>query len=142
MTALFLDTNVIVDFAIQRKEFYPQAQALFSLAGAGEVDSIASALSFANLAYVLRKMPIAQSRAILSKTMELVEIASLEEVDLAAAFDQASTFTDIEDDVQHATALRTIAEVIITRDTEDFTAATLPVMTPADFLAQHSPPMA
>ena len=130
MTALFLDTNVIVDFAIQRKGYYPEARTLFALAGAGEVDLVASALSFANLAYVLRKMPLTQSRPILSTTLALVATASLEEADLISAFDPDSAFTDIEDAIQHASALRARAEVIITRNRSDFTPAILPVMTP------------
>lgn len=47
----------------------------------------------------------------------------------------ASFFADFEDAVQYYSALKVKADVIITRNVDDFAAAKLPIMTAAEYLA-------
>lgn len=47
--------------------------------------------------------------------------------------------TDYEDAVQHASATASGLDAIVTRNIADYRRATLPVFTPADFLAQLAP---
>ena len=139
MRELFLDTNVIVDFVMRRPSFYAGASALFSLGYGGQVVLHASALSFANAAYIMRNAySIAEIRRITRSAQSVISVVPLSDTHLTAAFDEASPFTDIEDGMQHDSALEAGAQVIITRDIGDFAAASLPVMTPTQFLAQRA----
>lgn len=45
-------------------------------------------------------------------------------------------YEDFEDTVQYFSALQAEADLIVTRDTKGFEEASLPVMTPAEFLAR------
>jgi hypothetical protein len=49
----------------------------------------------------------------------------------------ATPFRDYEDAVQHACATAAGLETIITRNGGDYTAATLPIIDPANFVAHH-----
>ena len=50
-----IDTNILVDLILARQEFLPDAQRVFALGYAGEVQLTVSALSFVNTVYLARK---------------------------------------------------------------------------------------
>ena len=135
---IYLDTNVVLDLLEPSRGFLVEARAIFDLAIAGEIELLVSALSFANIAYVYRTRPPQVVRQVLRQTIPLVPLVDLSAGDLKSAVAEDSPFRDLEDDMQHAGAVRIGAEVIITRDPTDFKSATLPVLSPADFLAQQA----
>ncbi len=45
-------------------------------------------------------------------------------------------FKDLEDAIQYYSALAAGAEIIITRNTKDFSTADIPVLTPSEFLGK------
>ena len=51
----YVDTNILVDLVLARQEFLPNAQRVFALGYAGEVQLVVSALSFVNTIYLGRK---------------------------------------------------------------------------------------
>ena len=51
----YIDTNILVDLILARQEFLPDAQRVFALGYAGEVQLTVSALSFVNTVYLARK---------------------------------------------------------------------------------------
>ena len=54
MRHIFLDTDVCIDLLSGRKPFVQAAEQLFSLADLGKIKVFVSALSFANIDYILR----------------------------------------------------------------------------------------
>ena len=138
MTELYIDTNVILDFVQRRDPFFYGAVGILRLRKLGRVRLYASALSMANAAYALRKQDPTVTRTTMRATIKALQVIALDGLQLSAAFNEFSAFTDIEDAMQHAAALRAGAEVIITRNPKDFAPAILPVMTPTQFLAQHA----
>ena len=52
---VFLDTNVVIDFLAKRELFFEDAERIFSLAEDPAYELCISALSFTNIAYILRK---------------------------------------------------------------------------------------
>ena len=138
MRRLFLDTNVLLDFAQRRQPWYADAAAIMQLRVREEVTLYASTLSFAIAAYVMRKEDRDDTKRRLRSLLGTVTAEPLQAGDLSTAFAAVVAFADLEDAMQHASAIRADAEVIITRDADDFTAASLPVMTPAQFLAQRA----
>ncbi len=134
MTNLFIDTDIIVDFLIDRKPFSREAAIIFTLIDQKKLKGYVSSLTFSNLFYVLRK--IEPQKKVISKLDSLSKLLTILKVDdqnIRDAID--SGFPDFEDSIQYYCALDCKkVEAIITRNTKDYKKSTLPVMTPGDFL--------
>jgi predicted nucleic acid-binding protein len=134
MTNIYIDTDVIIDFLIDRKPYSREAAIIFTLIDQKKLKGYASSLTFSNLFYVLRK--IEPQKKVISKLDSLSKLLTILKVDdqiIKDAID--SGFPDFEDSVQYFCAQDCKkVEVIITRNTKDYKNSSLPVMTPGDFL--------
>jgi predicted nucleic acid-binding protein len=138
MTNLFIDTDVIIDFLIDRRPYSREAAIIFTLIDQKKLKGYASSLTFSNLFYVLRK--IEPHKKVISKLDSISKILTILKVDdqnIRDAID--SGFPDFEDSIQYFCAMDCKKiEVIITRNTKDYKKSDLPVMTPGDFLKSAS----
>ena len=138
MTDLFIDTDVIIDFLIDRKPFSREAAIIFTLIEQKKLKGFSSSLTFSNLYYVLRK--IESHKKVISKLdslSKMVGILKVEEQTIKNAL--ASGFPDFEDSIQYFSAADSKKiDVIITRNIRDFKKSEIPVMTPGDFLKTAS----
>lgn len=133
MENLLIDTNIIIDLLAKRKDFYQEAQELFTLADENEVNLYISSLSFANTHYMLSKeLNADEARKVLIKFKLLVKILPLDDRILELAL--SSDFKDFEDGIQYYTALENKLEIIITRNKKDFKTAKIPVLTAKEYL--------
>ncbi|MBO4985590.1 MAG: PIN domain-containing protein [Bacteroides sp.] len=131
---LFLDTNVVVDFCARREPFFQDAATIIDMGYRKEVELIISALTFVNVAYVLRK--VMSQEMVLTKLFSLMEICQVSPIDgeaLKAAARSGSK--DFEDAVQYFSAINRYADIIITRDASGFKEFNIPVQSPSVFLA-------
>jgi predicted nucleic acid-binding protein len=138
MTDLFIDTDVIIDFLIDRKPFSREAAIIFTLVEQKKLKGYASSLTFSNLYYVLRKFE-SHNKVIskLDSLSKLVNILKVDDQTIKSAL--ASSFPDFEDCIQHFCASESKkTDVIITRNIKDYKNSDLPVMTPGDFLKATS----
>ncbi len=138
MTDLFIDTDVIIDFLLDRKPFSREAAIIFTLIEQKKLRGYSSSLTFSNLYYVLRK--IESHNKVISKLdslSKLVGILKVEEQTIKNAL--ASGFPDFEDSIQYYSAIyNKKIDVIITRNIRDYKKSDIPVMTPGDFLKTAS----
>jgi predicted nucleic acid-binding protein len=138
MTDLFINTDVIIDFLIDRKPFSREAAIIFTLIEQKKLKGFSSSLTFSNLYYVLRK--IESHNKVISKLdslSKMVGILKVEEQTIKNAL--ASGFPDFEDSIQYFSAVDSKKiDVIITRNIRDFKKSEIPVMTPGDFLKTAS----
>jgi len=133
MENLLIDTNIIVDLLAKRKNFYPEAQELFTLADEQRVKLYISSLTFANTHYLLSKeLNSNETRKVLIKFKLLVSILPLDDRILELAL--SSDFNDFEDAIQYYTAIENKLDMIITRNKKDFKASELPVFTANEYL--------
>jgi predicted nucleic acid-binding protein len=138
MRDLFIDTDVIIDFLIDRKPFSREAAIIFTLIEQKKLKGFSSSLTFSNLYYVLRKIE-SHNRVIskLDSLSKMVGILKVEEQTIKNAL--ASGFPDFEDSIQYFSAVDSKKiDVIITRNVKDFKKSEIPVMTPGDFLKTAS----
>jgi len=137
MTDLFIDTNVIIDFIIDRQPFSREAAQVFNLVDQKKVKGYTSALCYSNLYYVLSKY--ASHKKVIKILNELSELAAILKVDddiIKASF--ASDFSDFEDAIQYFTAREyKRIDVIITRNIKVYKKSSLPVMTPETFMKTY-----
>jgi predicted nucleic acid-binding protein len=134
MTNLFIDTDVIMDFLIDRKPFSREAAIIFSLIDQKKLKGYASSLTFSNLYYVLRRIePHKKVISKLNSISKLLTILNVGEQNIRDAID--SGYPDFEDSIQYYCAMDyKKIEVIITRNIKNFKNFNLPVMTPGDYL--------
>jgi predicted nucleic acid-binding protein len=135
MKNIFIDSDVIIDFLVDREPFSSNATNLFSLIDQKIIYGYVSSLSFSNIYYVLRKF--GSHAKVISSLRTLSEIVQTLKVDgyiIKSAL--LSGFKDFEDAIQYFTALENNnIDIIITRNVKDYKDSSLPVMTPEAFLA-------
>ena len=136
MTKVFVDTNIVLDLLQKRVGFYEEAQQLFTLADAKEVELYVSALTIANTHYILSKYLKMEARKVLSKFKILVEVLPTNDKILSLSL--RSDFPDFEDAIQYYTAIENEIGFIITRNKKDFIQSTIPVLTVREYLELFS----
>jgi predicted nucleic acid-binding protein len=136
MKQWFLDTNVLIDFLLNRPPFALDAATLLELARRQQLQLYTSSLSFATAYYLVRKTrPHDQTLAALVTLTQLIQVAAVD----AATVQQAlqAGFPDFEDALQYFAAKAVPAiTAIITRDPKGFRSGALPVLTPTEAVAQ------
>lgn len=132
MTKLFLDTNIVIDLLEHRHPFYIDAVKLFTMAYNKQIEIYVSPTTFSTASYLLRKHKPDGIRTLLCNFRQVAHVATTNEKTIDNAL--ASNFDDFEDAVQYYTAIQAKAEIIITRNYNDFANSSLPVMTANEFL--------
>ena len=131
MRKVYLDTNVILEHAMQRGN-YLEVVELFHLAESGIIECYTSAATFFTLAFFLRKEK--NNKQIFKIYFSFIKAVSTHDDDLHAAIN--SSFTDVEDAFQYYSALEK-CDAFITFNKKDFLKhqnKKLPCYTPAEFL--------
>ena len=134
MNRIFIDTNILIDFLARRGNFFYPAWSVISRATSGDI-ILVSALSFATASYILSVHHKISSDSIVSLFENFVKTCRVTIIDSQTIEESiASEFEDFEDAMQYYSALREQADVIITRNKDDYAAAQIPVYEPQEFL--------
>lgn len=124
-----IDTNVIIDYALEREPFWNSSEQIFLLIEAQELIGYVSGSTFGDLYYIIRKQRGHDwALAFLVRLAEFCQVATVDQLVITTAL--TAQFKDFEDAVQYAAALEAEVDVIVTRNTKDFRIATPQVMTP------------
>jgi len=131
---LFIDTNAILDLALDRTEFVKDAESLFFLKDQEKIDIYISSLTLSTVAYFADKQKL-DSFSVVRKFLNWVNVIDLETIFFKQVLE--SDFLDFEDRLQYFSAARIIGiQAIITRNEKDFKHSKIPVISPQNFLAQ------
>ena len=136
MTKLFLDTNVVMDMLLRREPFFLESANIFALAAKGEARLFASSLTYATAAYLIGKRNMSLVRPSLQRLRRLSHVTRIDERIVDDSF--ASDFEDFEDALQYFSATTENIDYIITRNAKDFLHASIPVLTPTEFMEHYS----
>lgn len=129
-----IDLNVILDVLQQREPFYAASARVLACAEAGLFEGWIAAHSLTTLFYLIARYRSAeQARVAVGDLLNFLSVAAVD----GAAIEQALTlpYSDFEDAVQMAAAVRAGARYLVTRDVRGYKAGPLPVLQPAEFLA-------
>ena len=134
---LLVDANILLDVLQAREPYLKDSSLIWKLCETGEVQGYASALTFANLIYIMRKQLDEKGiHDVLNKMQMIFHIAALSEAELKQASEME--WKDFEDAIQCATAERIGADFIITRNVKDFLQSRkVSALTPAEFLERY-----
>ena len=126
---LFLDTNVLIDFLLERQPFYPASAMIVSYAVEGKIELCVSSLSIvtANFICVERcKMPKSLYRRKMDFLRNYINVCSVTSNNIYNAYD--AEWKDFEDAVQSDVAKDCQTDYIVTRNTKDFEGSIVPVV--------------
>ncbi len=130
---LLIDTNVILDVLCNREEFAKSAIQVFKLCEVKKVTGCISALSVANIVYILRKeMTREKVKETVDKLALLFTIVDLKGEDIKKATEL--DFTDYEDALQSSQATRIKANYIVTRNIKDYKNSKVTAIKPTELL--------
>ena len=130
---LFIDSDIILDVLLQRKQFYESAAGIFDLGIAKKVDLFSTAVVLANVFYFIRKKyGIEKSKELLKRLRLFINVLSVEEkvVDLALN----SKFGDFEDGLQYFSGKEHSISVLITRNVRDYKEKDIPIQTADEYM--------
>lgn len=135
VNSYLLDSDVVLDFLLKRTPFNVVAKELFTLALNEKIEICISSLAIANIYYLLQKaIGKAESLILLREILNFSKILSVGQHEILEVI--ISDFLDLEDSIQHQTALNnTKIKGIITRNIKDFKKSKLPVYSPESFLS-------
>ena len=132
---LLIDANILLDVLQNRENFVRASSMVWKLCETEQAKGYISALTFANLVYIMRKEMDAQRiEEVLHMLSLIFEFAELNDSDLFRA--AALQWPDFEDAVQSVTAERIHADYIITRTVRDFSRSKVIAFTPDELLAR------
>ena len=132
---LLIDANIILDVLLNRSEFVKDSSMIWKLCETEQAKGYVSALTFANLVYIMRKQLDLEKIEELYRMLCLIfEFADFSVADLTRAIELK--WEDFEDAVQSVTAERIHADYIITRNVRDFSKSKVMAFTPSELLAR------
>lgn len=130
---VLIDTNIILDFLLQREPFFQDAERLFQAIDSGEIVGYVTATTLTDIFYVARKYTgnIQQARQSVLDTLTVMVICPVNKTVLESAL--ASELADFEDAVQIACAISQDLEAILTRD-QGLVSSAIPILSIKEYL--------
>ena len=130
---LLIDTNILLDVLEDRKPYCAASSLVWKLAEAGQAECFISALSVADIIYVMRReLDPERTSEILNVLRLIFRMVGLEPKYLIDA--AGLGWDDFEEAVQSITASDIKADYLITRNTKDFSMSHVPAVTPSEYL--------
>ncbi|NES18504.1 MAG: PIN domain-containing protein [Symploca sp. SIO3E6] len=128
---VLIDTNIIVDVALERDPFFTDSEQVVSLVEQQQIEGYISASTFSDLYYIIRKAKGHNwTQQFLQRMAVLCTVATVNQAVISMAL--TANFRDFEDAIQYSTAVVNHLDVIVTRNPQDF-----PVTTPRIVTAEH-----
>ena len=134
MKNILIDTDVILDFFLDREPFSENAAKILSLCEKKEIIGFVTPVIVSNVYYLLSQKG-KQEKVIekLKILLSLLEILIIDKNSIMVALN--SDFKDFEDALQnYAAELNGKIDIIVTRNTKDYKKSELGIMNPEEFL--------
>ena len=135
MTRVLLDTNVVLDFLLDRAPFADAAAALWQANDEGRIEAYVSVITPVNVFYIARKLKgAATARQLVGSLLATCRVCGPDRDLLLLAL--ALPMKDFEDAVQVVSAQAESIDALVTRDPTDYKGVDFPVISVAGLLAQ------
>lgn len=126
---IFIDTNIVLDFLLEREPFVEAAANLFEKIDNGQIQGFIAATTITNIYYILRKASgFTIAIDAVQQILNDLNICPVDRFTLQQAV--AFEFKDFEDAVQYACAIASKVDAIVTRNASDFTTSQIRVISP------------
>jgi len=132
-----IDTNVILDIALDRDSFVEDAADVFRINEIRNLKLYVTASSITDLYFIIKKAKSHQiALSFLQDLIEVCYVAKVDEYIIREAF--YTGLQDFEDAVQVETAKEFCADGIVTRNIKDFQNCGIKIFTPREFIAKFN----
>lgn len=132
---LMIDANILIDVLQKREPHFRFSALIWKLCETKQVKAYVSALTFANLVYIMRKeLTPEKTEEIISKLLLIFDLTELNAADIQKA--AKMRWNDFEDALQSVAAERVNADYIITRNTADFEESKVAAILPSTFVSE------
>jgi predicted nucleic acid-binding protein len=132
---VLIDTNIIVDVALDRDPFFTDSEQILRFVERVEIEGYLSASTFSDLYYIIRKTKgNTWTLQFLQRMTTLCQVATVDQAVISMAL--TINFKDFEDAIQYSTAILNGFDAIITRNPGDFSVSTLRIMTPQELIRE------
>jgi predicted nucleic acid-binding protein len=126
---ILIDTDILLDVALRRSEFYAHSAAVLSWAEANPGQAAMAWHSLSNLAYMIKP----DARTLIADLLDFVEVAPVSTSDMLVVV--GLPMKNLEDAMQVAAALSFGARHLVTRNLPDHRRSAVPALAPQAFLA-------
>lgn len=132
--SVFIDSDVILDFFINREPFADFASEIFSLCESKEIYGYTSVVIISNVYYLLNRL--ADHKIVVQKLNLLLTIIEIVEVKKEIVLEALnSKFTDFENALQNYSAENDLnISILLTRYLKDYKHSTLAILSPEMYL--------
>lgn len=135
MKKVFLDTNVLLDFLLDREPFNMDIAEILEISLNEGIELCVSSVTITDTHYIIgRSEGVRSADSKVKKILEFVSVENVGQYAIRKSLD--SSFKDFEDGVQNYCALESKHKIIVTRNVKDFTESELAIFTPTELLAK------
>lgn len=130
---VLLDTNIIVDDALEREPFWEASEQVLLLVEQRQVEGYVSASTLSDLYYIIRR---GRGRDwtlnYLRRLITFCQVATVDQTAIAMAL--TANFRDFEDAIQYSCAVVNQLDAIVTRNPQDFPVTIPQILTPQQLI--------
>lgn len=133
---VLIDTNIILDYLLEREPFFTDSEALFDAISENRVIAYVIVTTLTDIFYIARKQTKSFNRAkqAIELILEVMEVCPVDRTAIEIALE--SGLKDFEDAVQIASAVTQGLDAIVTRNNKDFVNKVIPILTVDELLKQ------
>jgi len=132
---VLLDTNIILDIALNRSPFVEDSAKVLYILEKLSIPAYVSATTITDIYYIASKSLGNQlAKEFLKDMFDFLDILGVDKLNIINALD--SELADFEDAVQIDVALMHQIECIITRNTKDFINSPILILSPQEFVSR------
>lgn len=134
VSKILIDTNVLLDYLLERDSFFEDAKKVILSCTEGDTKGCIAAHSISNMFFILRKdYTASERREILSSLCTIFDVEGIDKAKLLAGLANEE-FSDFEDCLQMECAKSYGAEYIVTRNVADYSASEIKAILPSEYL--------
>lgn len=131
---VLVDTNIFVDWLSERIPFAENSEKVILKCTEGEVQGYLAVHTFLDLNYILRKQfTLSEKREVFMMLCKTFTVIAENQQMLESVF-KNEAYSDLEDGLQIVCAAEKGVDCIVTRNKKDFTATSIKVLLPEEFL--------
>ena len=135
MKKIFLDSDILLDFLLNREPFIDDITEILEASLSSGITLCVSPITIANINYIIGKLE--NQRKANTQRKKLLKIVYVEDVGQSIINTASnSKFKDFEDAIQNYCAEESGHQIIITRNTKDYKESDLSILTPKEYLAK------
>jgi predicted nucleic acid-binding protein len=132
---VLLDTNVILDFALERHPWFVDSEQIIYFAEQKQIIGYVSASTISDLYYIIRKSKSKElALEFLLNLSVFCQIAAVDSSVISMALN--ANFKDFEDAIQYSTAMINSLDIIVTRNSQDFPVDLPRILTPSQLIEE------